>query len=114
MRCDTRHVKDQFRTFQPRSDLLFTKFSLPRLLVEVNSKLKPNDDMPLDLVRMLLTGTAIVRFANRFLDKFKTEKNFVFFAIYVWDDGKVTRYSLFQDQTALEVCLILYITKFVC
>jgi hypothetical protein len=75
---------------------------LPRLLVEVNSK--PKKDWPEDLVRMLLSGAAIVRFANKFLDRFKTAKNFVLIAIYIWEDGKVSRYSLFQEPNYPEVC----------
>jgi hypothetical protein len=60
---------------------------------------------------MLLTGAAIVRFANRFLDAFMVAKNFVLFAIYIWDSGKVTRYSLFQELNNPVVCWTLYITK---
>jgi len=44
-----------------------------------------------------LTGAAIVRFANTFLDAFKT-KDFVLIAIFIWDDSKATRYALFQQQ----------------
>jgi len=46
---------------------------------------------------MLLTGAAIVRFANTFLDAFKA-KDFVLITIFIWDDGKATRYALFQEQ----------------
>jgi len=49
--------------------------------VEVNSGTKR--DCPEDLVQMLLSGAAIVRFANKFLDRFKADKNFVLFAIYI-------------------------------
>ena len=50
---------------------------------------------------MLTTGAFIVRFANRFSEAFCEEKNFVLCAIFIWDNGKVTRYSLFQlhDET---------------
>jgi hypothetical protein len=53
---------------------------------------------------MLLTGATIVRFANRFLDRFMADKNFVLCALYVWDIGEVTRYSLFQELHEPEVC----------
>lgn len=103
MKCETiRTVNEQLRKFRPRSDLLVSKSTLPRLLVEVNSK--PRKDMPEDLVRMLLMGAAIVRFANRFLDRFMADKNFVLCALYVWDAGEVTRCSLFQELNKSEVC----------
>jgi len=60
--------------------------------------------MPEDLIRMLLLGAAIVRFANRFLETFMTNEDFVLFAIYIWDNGEVTRYSLFQEPNNPEVC----------
>ncbi|KAH9980691.1 hypothetical protein BJV74DRAFT_797980 [Russula compacta] len=60
-------------------------------------------ETPEDFVRMLLMGAAIVRFANTFLDAFKVAKDFVFFAIYVRDDGKVTRCALFQEPNGPEV-----------
>jgi hypothetical protein len=69
--------------------------------VEVNSK--PKKDRPEDLVRMLLTGAAIVRFANGFLDRFMATKNFVLCAISVWDSGEVSRYSLYQELNSPEV-----------
>jgi hypothetical protein len=46
----------------PSSDLLVLKSTLPRLLVKVNSE--PKKEMREDLIRMLLTGAAIARFAN--------------------------------------------------
>ncbi|KAF8506612.1 kinase-like domain-containing protein [Russula emetica] len=67
----------------------------------VNSK--PKQDSPEDLVRMLLSGAAIVRFANKFLNRFMEARNFVLFAIYIWDDGRVTRYSLFQEPNDSQV-----------
>jgi hypothetical protein len=76
---------------------------LPRLIVKVNSE--PKKDCPSDLVRMLLSGAAVVRFANKFfLDGFKAAKDFVLFAIYIWEDGRVGRYSLFQDPNSPKVC----------
>ena len=97
-------VEDQLRKYQPRSDLLVSKSSLPRLLVEVNSKYRK--EMPEDLIRMLLTGAAVVRFANGYLDTFMKNKDFVLFAMYIWSSGKVTRFSLFQEPNKQKVCLI--------
>jgi hypothetical protein len=81
--------------------------------VEVNSnpsKERP-EERPEDLVRMLLTGAAIVRFANGFLNRFMATKDFVLCAIYIWEDGEVSRYSLYQEPNNPEVCWTLYITK---
>jgi len=77
--------------------------------VEVDSK--PRQKWPEDLVRMLLTGGAVVRVANRFMGRFKAFKCFVLCAMYVWDNGAVTRYSLFQELNNPEVCWTPYITK---
>jgi hypothetical protein len=112
MKCETNQnnqKKDELRKFQPRNDLLVSKSSLPRLLVEVNSK--PKKEWSEDLVRMLLIGAAIVRFANGFLDAFMEAKDFVLFAMYIWDNGRVTRYSLFQEPNDTEVRWITYTTK---
>jgi hypothetical protein len=73
---------------------------LPRLLIQVN--LKPRKDFPEDFIEMILVGAAVVRFANTFLDAFK--KNFVLFAIYVWDNGDVTWCTLFQKPETPAVC----------
>ena len=106
-KCETiRTVNEQLRKFQPSSDLLILKSNLPRLLVEINSKPRPED-----LIRMLLTGAAIIRLANKFLDTF-TAKNFVLFAIYMGDNGKAIRYSLFQEPNNPVVCCTLYMAQF--
>jgi hypothetical protein len=94
-------VHEELRQYRPRSDLLVLKSSLPRLLMEVNSK--PKKEWPEDLIRILLQGAAIVRFANKFLDKFMENEDFVLCAIYIWDHGKATRYSLFQKSNNPEV-----------
>jgi hypothetical protein len=102
--------KERFRKFKPRSDLLVSKSNLPRLLVEVNSK--PRQNWPEDLVQMLLTGAAVVRLANRFLDRrFMAAKNFVLCAIYVWDAGEVSRYLLSEELYNPVVCWTSFITK---
>jgi hypothetical protein len=94
-KCETIPVNEQLCKYQPRSDLLILKSSLLRLLIEVNSE--PSEKWPYDPIQMLLTGAAVVRFANTFLDTFKKEKNFVFFAIYVQDNGRATCYTIFQE-----------------
>lgn len=40
---------------------------------------------------MLLTGAAVVRFADKFSDRFTVAKNLMVLAIYIWGDGKVSR-----------------------
>jgi hypothetical protein len=47
---------------------------------------------------MLTTGAFIVRFANKFVRAFRQEKNFVLCAIFIWENGKAARYTLFQQQ----------------
>jgi hypothetical protein len=84
--------------------------------VEVNSepeqeRLKSTRTRFESLVRMLLSGATVVRFANKFLDRFMAAKDFVLFAIYIWDDGRVTRYSLYQEPNNPEVCWTLYMTR---
>jgi hypothetical protein len=94
--------EDEYRTYGPCSDFIILKSNLPRLIVEVNSK--PKQEMPEDFVRMLVTGAVVVRFANKFLNRYQEKKDFVLFAIYIWDAGEVTRCSLFQDPDDPQVC----------
>jgi|SRR5712672_1543249 len=94
MKCEGAEPHEKPRKYCPRSDFLISNSSLPRLLVEVNST--PEDDWPKDLIRMFTTGAFIVRFANRFVSAFRQEKNFVLCAIFIWETGIATRYSLFQ------------------
>ncbi len=109
MKCpNIENINEQLRTFRPYSDFMVYKSNLPRLLVEVNSKQR-TEEWPEDLVRMLLMGAAVVRFANKFLHRFKGK--FVLFAMYIWDNGRVTRYSLFQEPTDNAVCWTPYVSK---
>ncbi|KAI0245827.1 hypothetical protein BJV78DRAFT_1259993 [Lactifluus subvellereus] len=94
-------MKEELRLYKPCSDVLVLKSTLPRLLVEVNSSQKK--EWAPDLIRMLLQGAAVVRFANTFLDAFKEKKDFVLIAIFIRDDGKAIRYTLFQRQNARAV-----------
>ena len=59
---------------------------------------------------MLLQGATIVRFANTFLDAFKG-KDIIFIAIFIWDNGRATRYTLFQKQDEQGVYCAWYICK---
>ncbi len=96
--------------YKPRSNLLITKSSLPRLLVEIEvDSTATRENWPPELVRMLLQGAAIVRFANTFLTAF--QKDFVLAAIFVWEDGRAPRYALFQEQNYRVVCYTLYMSK---
>jgi len=58
---------------------------------------------------MLTTGAFIVRFANKFVSAFSQEKSFVLCAIFIWDNGGATRYTLYQQQVPDDdvVCLAL-------
>jgi hypothetical protein len=95
-RESSRDEEEKLRLFEPRSDLLMLKSGLPRLLVEVNSR--PKKKWPEDLIRMLLLGSAVVRFANNFSREFMENKDFVLFTTYIWDHGEATRYLLYQDS----------------
>jgi hypothetical protein len=60
--------------------------------------------MPLSLTRAI-----IVRFANAFLDKFKA-KDFVLVAMFIWQDGNATRYTMLQQNERAVCCgFVLYI-----
>ena len=96
---------EETRKYNPRSDFLISHSKLPRLFVEVNST--SETCWPMDLVRMLTTGAFIVRFANHFSSAFRQEKNFVLCAIFIWDDGQATRYTLFQHDHDEAVCYAL-------
>jgi hypothetical protein len=63
--------------------------------VEVNST---QEEPRIDLIRLMLQGASIVRFANTMLDAYKKEKNFVFVAIYIDNNGLVEHYLLYQDK----------------
>ena len=85
-------IKEQLRMYRPLSDLLIFKSTFPRLLMAVNSG--EAKEWPPDLIRMLLRGAPIVHFANTFLDAFK--EDLVLVAIFIWNNGKATRYTMFQ------------------
>ena len=72
------------------------KFTLPRLAVEVNSN--PRNKDTVDFYRLMLQGASVVRFANKKLDAFKHQKNFVFVAVYISITGQVQRYLLYQNK----------------
>jgi hypothetical protein len=51
-----------------------------------------------DFSRLILQGASVVRFANTKLDAYKKEKNFIFVAIFINNNGLVQRYLLYQDE----------------
>jgi hypothetical protein len=97
---------EELRQYRPRSDFLVlrSESTLPRVLVEVNSTSVPTNGFPKDLIRMLITGAFIVRFANKFVRGYKEHKTFVLCAMFVWDDGSVNRYTLFQQEQQQQNC----------
>jgi hypothetical protein len=88
----------EHRSYRPKSDFLISKSSVPRLLVEVHSGPFHAQPFQPDCIRMLLQGSAVVRFANTFIEAFKPEKNFVLVAIYIDNQGEVKFYIIFQDR----------------
>ncbi|KAH9165660.1 kinase-like domain-containing protein [Lactarius sanguifluus] len=71
------------------------------MAVEVNSTVP--SESAVDLHRMIIQGASVVRFANTTLDTYKTEKNFVFVAIYISGDGQAHRYVLYQEKGSNDV-----------
>ena len=94
-RCENVQEDDRLRKYRPRNDFCISHSNLPRLLVEVNSTSSISD--PEDHTRMLLMGAFVVRFANKFVSAFQEKKDFVLCAIYIGDQGEVTRNILFEQ-----------------
>ncbi|KAH9041658.1 kinase-like domain-containing protein [Lactarius pseudohatsudake] len=89
-------VGQVYHTYTPKSDFLALKSGLPRMAVKVDSNI--TDRPGVDRDRLMLQGASVVRFANTILDTYKTEKNFVFVAIYISGDGQADRYVLYQRK----------------
>jgi hypothetical protein len=87
---------NEYRRWQPGSDLLISKPLLPRLFIQVKSK-ETNQAWP-EEIWMLLLGAAVVRFSNKTCKKF-SKQNFVMVAMLFGDDGEVTSYTLFQSRS---------------
>ncbi|KAK2463965.1 hypothetical protein APHAL10511_004016 [Amanita phalloides] len=83
-------------SYRPKNDFAAFSSSVPVFLVEINSF--PRSQPSQDCFRMLLQAATVIRFANKFLDEYKTNKNFILVAAYVDDDGIASRYILFQDK----------------
>src|SRR5712672_804192 len=103
-RVDIQGRNDRLRKYHSHSDFLISKFNLPRMLVRVDST--PRRQWPTDLIRLLLEGATIVRFANTFLEAFRHARNFILCAVFIWDNGSAIRYTLFQDQDDPTVCYV--------
>ncbi|KAL4257701.1 hypothetical protein AB1N83_010080 [Pleurotus pulmonarius] len=95
--------RTELRSYVPRSDFRLSCQGLPRVLVEVHSTPSSTDPWPHDLVRMLLCGASVVRFANGFIDPFKHQKNFVLAAIYIGQTGIVQWHTLYQNNNQTKV-----------
>ncbi|KAH9007816.1 hypothetical protein EDB84DRAFT_1447307 [Lactarius hengduanensis] len=89
-------VGQVYHTYTAKSDFLALKSGLPRMAVKVDSNI--TDRPGVDRDRLMLQGASVVRFANTTLDTYKTEKNFVFVAIYISGDGQADRYVLYQRK----------------
>ena len=96
MKCEGVEPNEAPQKYRPNSDFLISNSALPRLLVEVNSM--SGNSWPPDLIRMLMTGAFLVRFVNNFVSAFRQKKNFLLCAIFIWDNGEATRYTLFQQH----------------
>ncbi|KAJ8507769.1 hypothetical protein ONZ45_g9882 [Pleurotus djamor] len=84
-------------SFRPKSDFSLMLSGLPVHFVETNSSpARPRDSLPFDLIRLLLSGSFVVRFANGFLPMYSKDKDFVLPLFYIRADGKVDRHIMFQ------------------
>jgi hypothetical protein len=82
---------------------MISKCDLPRLFVCVSSSGSSWED---SRNRILFQGAAVVRFANGFLDAFKSKKDFVLTVILMSEEGFVI-YQLFQKENSREVSRVL-------
>lgn len=73
---------------------------LPRMAVVVSLSLPLARE---DHHRMMLQGAFIVRFANKFLDTYKTKKDFFFVTIFMGSTGEVIRRILYQKMSSMVV-----------
>ncbi|KAF4568189.1 hypothetical protein EYR40_010410 [Pleurotus pulmonarius] len=114
----TLYVWLSFLAFTPKLKLALTEalpIGLSRLLqgkfwplgaqnsAQVHSTPSSTDPWPHELVRMLLCGASVVRFANGFIDPFKQQKNFVLAAIYIGQTGIVQWHTLYQNSNQTKV-----------
>jgi hypothetical protein len=91
---------DDYRRYIPKSDMSLWRSGLPRLLIEVNSGRPPaGEGRPLDHIRLLLQGIAVVRFANGFVDHYKGSKTFVLVAIYMTYTAKAHCHIMYQKSS---------------
>jgi hypothetical protein len=63
--------------------------------------------------RIMLQGAFIVRFANKFLDAYKTKKDFFFVTVFMGGTGEVVRRILYQKMGSMVVrmhalCIIIF------
>ena len=99
MKAEAMPGGSEIRSYLPRSDFSLSYRGLPRVLVVVNSTaVSASGRTPPDLVRMLLCGASVVRFANGFMDPFKQHKDFVLAAIYIPQSAFVKWHTLYQKK----------------
>ena len=93
----TCQIDNEYSTYEPQSNFLVTVFSLPHLLIKVNST--PPQSSPVDLHCMLIQGACIVWFANSFINTYRKEKNFILVAAFIRSDWCVEHYLMFQTES---------------
>jgi hypothetical protein len=80
-----------------QSGFLVLKYGLPRLAVIVD--LPPPEGEPAEgYCRLMLQGASVVRFANTYVEAYKSKRNFVYTAIFIDDLGYAGRYLLYQTK----------------
>src|SRR5580658_9265374 len=88
------------RFFESVCGFLFSSSRREFFLVEINSTV--TNVWPPDLILMLLSGASVVRFANEYLERFRTKKQFVLVAMFIQQNGEATLYLLYQLENDLD------------
>ncbi|TCD66544.1 hypothetical protein EIP91_001265 [Steccherinum ochraceum] len=97
---ELKHATEVFSIHKQKNDFALTGQSLPRLLAEVDSNAVERSNskgVPADYVKLLLTGAAVVRFANQHLSHRFSQHSFILMAIYIRKDGTANCHLLYQD-----------------
>ncbi|RXW11982.1 hypothetical protein EST38_g13872 [Candolleomyces aberdarensis] len=80
-------------SYRPKSDFTFAQGRLFRFIAEVQSQ--PSKE---DKIRMLLQAACIVKFANKFLEKYKETRGFLLVTAYINKSGVVEQSIVYQDE----------------
>ncbi|KAJ8518015.1 hypothetical protein ONZ45_g4869 [Pleurotus djamor] len=93
------------RTLHLRPSFSILQGELPRCLVHFSTSIPPEegDMFPDDLLRLILSASSVVRFANAHLQPFNVDKDFTLLAFYVRPSGDADRMIFFQQPNGSSV-----------